>query len=135
MASCGGRGGECHQSRCQRSEEDGGAEEEMRERVASLSVACDLPTSSATGDGALDRCTKCGETVAAAAPRAINGLCAACFRAYLFGKFKLAVTTNAMISPTDNVLVAFSGGPASRSSSSLPLTYVKIFCQPRVSLR
>ncbi|CAL9767438.1 unnamed protein product [Musa acuminata subsp. burmannicoides] len=114
MASCGGGGGECHQSHCQRSEEDGGAEEETRERVASLSIAGDSPTSSATGDGALERCTKCGETVAAAAPRAVNGLCAACFRAYLFGKFKLAVTTNAMISPTDNVLVAFSGGPASR---------------------
>lgn len=40
--------------------------------------------------------------------------CADCFRSNLFGKFKLAVTSNAMISPTDNVLVAFSGGPSSR---------------------
>ncbi|XP_040372773.1 cytoplasmic tRNA 2-thiolation protein 2 isoform X3 [Rosa chinensis] len=39
--------------------------------------------------------------------------CADCFRANLFGKFRFAVTSNAMISPTDNVLVAFSGGPSS----------------------
>ncbi|KAM1109606.1 hypothetical protein ACFX13_009143 [Malus domestica] len=40
--------------------------------------------------------------------------CADCFRGNLFGKFRFAVTSNAMISPTDNVLVAFSGGPSSR---------------------
>ncbi|KAK9075855.1 hypothetical protein SSX86_004184 [Deinandra increscens subsp. villosa] len=40
--------------------------------------------------------------------------CADCFRSNLYGKFKLAVTSNAMISPTDKVLVAFSGGPSSR---------------------
>ncbi|PHU05821.1 hypothetical protein BC332_26643 [Capsicum chinense] len=35
--------------------------------------------------------------------------CVDCFRSNLFGKFRLAVTANAMISPSDNVLVAFSG--------------------------
>lgn len=40
--------------------------------------------------------------------------CAECFRSNLFGKFRHAVTSNSMIAPTDNVLVAFSGGPASR---------------------
>ncbi|CAI0439584.1 unnamed protein product [Linum tenue] len=40
--------------------------------------------------------------------------CADCFRANLFGKFRLAVTSHAMITPSDNVLVAFSGGVASR---------------------
>ncbi|KAK4755402.1 hypothetical protein SAY87_009159 [Trapa incisa] len=40
--------------------------------------------------------------------------CAECFRSNLFGKFRHAITSNAMIAPTDNVLVAFSGGPASR---------------------
>ncbi|RYR01395.1 hypothetical protein Ahy_B06g080263 isoform B [Arachis hypogaea] len=40
--------------------------------------------------------------------------CADCFRSNLFGKFRYAVTSNAMISPTDKVLVAFSGGPSSR---------------------
>uniref|UniRef100_A0A5B7B7P3 Putative cytoplasmic tRNA 2-thiolation protein 2 n=1 Tax=Davidia involucrata TaxID=16924 RepID=A0A5B7B7P3_DAVIN len=40
--------------------------------------------------------------------------CADCFRSNLFGKFRFAVTSNAMISPSDKVLVAFSGGPSSR---------------------
>lgn len=40
--------------------------------------------------------------------------CRECFRANLYGKFKLAVTSNAMITPPDNVLVAFSGGSSSR---------------------
>ncbi|KAM3288570.1 cytoplasmic tRNA 2-thiolation protein 2 isoform X2 [Capsicum chacoense] len=40
--------------------------------------------------------------------------CVDCFRSNLFGKFRLAVTANAMISPSDNVLVAFSGGTCSR---------------------
>ncbi|KAI3694539.1 hypothetical protein L1987_77506 [Smallanthus sonchifolius] len=40
--------------------------------------------------------------------------CADCFRSNLYGKFKLAVTSNAMISPIDKVLVAFSGGTSSR---------------------
>lgn len=43
--------------------------------------------------------------------------CIDCFRGNLFGKFRFAVTSNAMIAPTDNVLVAFSGGPSSRSVS------------------
>ncbi|KAJ7972211.1 Cytoplasmic tRNA 2-thiolation protein 2 [Quillaja saponaria] len=40
--------------------------------------------------------------------------CADCFGSNLIGKFRFAVTSNAMISPTDKVLVAFSGGPSSR---------------------
>lgn len=40
--------------------------------------------------------------------------CLDCFRSNLFGKFRLAVTSNALITPADNVLVAFSGGPCSR---------------------
>ncbi|WCJ33468.1 Cytoplasmic tRNA 2-thiolation protein 2 [Euphorbia peplus] len=40
--------------------------------------------------------------------------CPDCFRSNLFGKFRLAVTSHAMITPSDNVLVALSGGPASR---------------------
>ncbi|CAN1125041.1 Cytoplasmic tRNA 2-thiolation protein 2 [Linum perenne] len=40
--------------------------------------------------------------------------CGDCFRNNLFGKFRLAVTSHAMITPSDNVLVAFSGGVASR---------------------
>ncbi|GMH28355.1 hypothetical protein Nepgr_030198 [Nepenthes gracilis] len=40
--------------------------------------------------------------------------CAECFRYSLYGKFRFAVTSNSMISPSDKVLVAFSGGPSSR---------------------
>ncbi|KAF7804074.1 cytoplasmic tRNA 2-thiolation protein 2 [Senna tora] len=40
--------------------------------------------------------------------------CADCFKNNLFGKFRFAVTSNAMITPSDKVLVAFSGGPSSR---------------------
>jgi cytoplasmic tRNA 2-thiolation protein 2 len=42
--------------------------------------------------------------------------CADCFRNNVFGKFRLAVTSHAMITPSDNVLVAFSGGSSSRVS-------------------
>ncbi|XP_057784468.1 cytoplasmic tRNA 2-thiolation protein 2 [Salvia miltiorrhiza] len=67
-------------------------------------------------------CLKCkiNETIAVTHP-AVSGaggeggrFCADCFRSNLFGKFRFAVTSNAMISPSDNVLVAFSGGSASR---------------------
>lgn len=40
--------------------------------------------------------------------------CSDCFRSNLFAKFRQAVNSNAMISPSDKVLVAFSGGPCSR---------------------
>ncbi|CAN6984462.1 hypothetical protein IGI04_000186 [Brassica rapa subsp. trilocularis] len=40
--------------------------------------------------------------------------CAECFRSNVYGKFRLAVTSHAMITPSDNVLVAFSGGSSSR---------------------
>ncbi|KAL7138480.1 hypothetical protein ABFS83_10G166900 [Erythranthe nasuta] len=69
-----------------------------------------------------DVCIKCkvNGTIATTHP-AVTGsggdagrFCADCFRSNLFGKFRFAVTSNAMISPTDNVLVAFSGGSSSR---------------------
>ncbi|KAI3471602.1 hypothetical protein Pfo_028252 [Paulownia fortunei] len=67
-------------------------------------------------------CIKCkvNETIAATHPAVTGGggdggrFCADCFRSNLFGKFRFAVTSNAMISPSDNVLVAFSGGSSSR---------------------
>lgn len=43
--------------------------------------------------------------------------CAECFRSNVYGKFRLAVTSHAMITPSDNVLVAFSGGSSSRFCS------------------
>lgn len=62
-------------------------------------------------------CVKCKirEGVAGGAGGGEDGrFCAECFRGSLFGKFRLAVTSNGMILPTDKVLVAFSGGPSSR---------------------
>ncbi|MFS7894597.1 putative cytoplasmic tRNA 2-thiolation protein [Helianthus anomalus] len=61
-------------------------------------------------------CLKCKATEATVFTGGDGGgrFCADCFRSNLYGKFKLAVTSNAMISPTDKVLVAFSGGPSSR---------------------
>ncbi|KAL6530466.1 hypothetical protein OROMI_028355 [Orobanche minor] len=68
-------------------------------------------------------CIKCkvNETIAATHP-GVTGVgggdsgrfCADCFRSNLYGKFRFAITSNAMISPSDNVLVAFSGGSSSR---------------------
>ncbi|KAF9612858.1 hypothetical protein IFM89_004268 [Coptis chinensis] len=43
-----------------------------------------------------------------------GGLCGECLDRSLFAKFKQAVSTQNLISPTDNVLLAFSGGPCSR---------------------
>ncbi|XP_076958173.1 cytoplasmic tRNA 2-thiolation protein 2-like [Bidens hawaiensis] len=62
------------------------------------------------------RCLKCKAVEATVFTGGDGGgrFCADCFRSNLYGKFKLAVTSNAMISPTDKVLVAFSGGPSSR---------------------
>lgn len=67
-------------------------------------------------------CVKCkvNQTMGASKTElSVNGadvsrFCADCFRSNLYGKFRLAVTSNALISPSDNVLVAFSGGPSSR---------------------
>ncbi|PIN10277.1 hypothetical protein CDL12_17124 [Handroanthus impetiginosus] len=67
-------------------------------------------------------CIKCkvNETIAVTHPAVSGGggdckrFCADCFRSNLFGKFRFAVTSNGMISPSDNVLVAFSGGSSSR---------------------
>ncbi|OVA18362.1 Thiouridylase [Macleaya cordata] len=43
-----------------------------------------------------------------------SNLCLGCFRSSLFAKFKQSISSHDLISPTDNVLVAFSGGPSSR---------------------
>ncbi|KAK0595396.1 hypothetical protein LWI29_006191 [Acer saccharum] len=44
-----------------------------------------------------------------------------CFRSNLYRKFKLAVTSNAMITASDNLLVAFSSGSSSSKDRSLPV--------------
>lgn len=72
--------------------------------------------SSETKTGGGKTCLKCKSTEATIFTGGDGGgrFCSDCFRSNLYGKFKLAVTSNAMISPTDKVLVAFSGGPSSR---------------------
>ncbi|CAK9182298.1 unnamed protein product [Ilex paraguariensis] len=75
---------------------------------------------SGNGDNHLHNlCLKCKVNEAIVAAGGGGGgdggrFCAECFRSNLFGKFRFAVTSNAMISSSDNVLVAFSGGPSSR---------------------
>ncbi|XP_057982101.1 cytoplasmic tRNA 2-thiolation protein 2 isoform X2 [Malania oleifera] len=57
-------------------------------------------------------CVKCKANAALSGDDSRH--CSDCFRSNLYGKFRFAVTSNAMISPSDNVLVAFSGGTSSR---------------------
>ncbi|KAL5998205.1 hypothetical protein ACLOJK_009143 [Asimina triloba] len=104
--ACGGTG--C-QSNCWK-EEDG----RDSRSVAAAAAAATPPSSSSSSDC----CSKC-KTQTSLIPNLPTysheaSLCLDCFRSYLFGKFKLALTSHAMISPHDNVLVAFSAGPASR---------------------
>ncbi|XP_077250505.1 adenine nucleotide alpha hydrolases-like superfamily protein isoform X2 [Tasmannia lanceolata] len=69
-------------------------------------------TANTTSEGIV-LCPKC-KVEEAVASTSQESLCLSCFRSYLFGKFKLAVTSHSMISFSDKVLVAFSGGPSSR---------------------
>ncbi|XP_030518400.2 cytoplasmic tRNA 2-thiolation protein 2 isoform X2 [Rhodamnia argentea] len=76
-------------------------------------------SSTAAVDGSGAVCVKCKAnepipTAAISRGGEVGRFCADCFRSNLFAKFRHAVTSNAMISPADNVLVAFSGGHASR---------------------
>ncbi|XP_052137587.1 cytoplasmic tRNA 2-thiolation protein 2 [Oryza glaberrima] len=99
-SSCGGAGcgPHCSSSASAAAVEDAAAA--AAEKVGRLSLSRE--------------CGKCGGGAAAVAVAGGLGLCGECFRANLLGKFKLAVTSNAMVRPTDSVLLAFSGGPASR---------------------
>lgn len=83
-------------------------------------------------------CVKCkvNQTMAAAGSESIGEFipaddvgrfCGDCFRSNIYGKFRFAVSSNALISPTDNVLVAFSGGPSSRSAFSYVFSFMLVF--------
>ncbi|KAH7561367.1 hypothetical protein JRO89_XS10G0217000 [Xanthoceras sorbifolium] len=73
------------------------------------------PIASKSGDSNKQSvCVKCKAKEAVSGAGEDGRFCRECFRSNLYGKFKLAVTSNAMITPSDNVLVAFSGGPSSR---------------------
>lgn len=77
------------------------------------------PPPLAAANNSNNLCLKC-KTNSPITPGSLSGdearFCADCFRSNIYGKFRLAVTSHAMISPSDNVLVAFSGGPSSRFS-------------------
>ncbi|XP_027351903.1 cytoplasmic tRNA 2-thiolation protein 2 [Abrus precatorius] len=79
---------------------------------------CNQPTKSAETDSTSPSkiCIKCKLNDAVSGYGGIDDgrFCADCFKSNLFGKFRIAVTSNAMITPTDKVLVAFSGGSCSR---------------------
>ncbi|CAI5958848.1 unnamed protein product [Closterium sp. NIES-65] len=60
------------------------------------------------------RCIKCRAADAAALVNQTEALCAGCLRGALLGKFKSAVNSGKLVAKDDHVLLAFSGGAASR---------------------
>ncbi|MED6170841.1 hypothetical protein PIB30_034930 [Stylosanthes scabra] len=86
-------------------------EEEEEPKLENPEVA--TKTDSASNGNICVKC-KLNESVSGYGGIDDGRFCADCFKSNLFGKFRYAVTSNAMISPTDKVLVAFSGGPSSR---------------------
>lgn len=101
------------QSNCYKTQQE--EEEAVKDNNNTNSFAANISSSNNNSNSGL--CLKCK----ANQPISSNSdggddarFCIDCFRGNLFGKFRFAVTSNAMIAPTDNVLVAFSGGPSSR---------------------
>ncbi|CAH8344844.1 unnamed protein product [Eruca vesicaria subsp. sativa] len=93
----------CNSSGCEsgcngRGNENGSRVEEVIVVKESVCVKCKCNEPMIFGDGGSDDGRFCSE----------------CFRSNIYGKFRLAVTSHAMITPSDNVLVAFSGGSSSR---------------------
>lgn len=132
--ACSG-GGRC-QSNCYKEEEEAEPEVKKEEKRPQKGKRLTTQIDSTLANLVLDDgvlCSKCKEEKSAFSAQSNNpsseggGLCLSCFRSSLFSKFKLAVTSHSMISPTDKVLVAFSGGPASRFSS-LSLGVYFFFC-------
>ncbi|OMO71369.1 Rossmann-like alpha/beta/alpha sandwich [Corchorus olitorius] len=76
------------------------------------------PTTRNNGSAAAQKnlCVKCksNEPVCCGIAGDDARFCKDCFKTNLYGKFKQAVSYNALITPSDKVLVAFSGGPSSR---------------------
>ncbi|CDP03065.1 unnamed protein product [Coffea canephora] len=72
--------------------------ESMAAAFSSSSASAQVTGGGGGGSGSSDSSRFCGD----------------CFRSNLYEKFRFAVTSNALISPSDNVLLAFSGGPSSR---------------------
>ncbi|KAJ4970092.1 hypothetical protein NE237_003191 [Protea cynaroides] len=113
----------CHENGCCKDEDDEGLVLSTKKRTAEptiktnsvlVATASSNTITSSTEDSEHRHglCVKCKVDAALAGDEC--NLCFGCFRASLFGKFKVTVTTKDLISPTDNVLIAFSGGPSSR---------------------
>lgn len=100
------------QSNCYRNQDDEATVEQdsLRTNKADRLAA----TNGDSGDTHL--CFKCKakERMSSSEEGDDGRFCSDCFRSNLFAKFRQAVNSNAMISPSDKVLVAFSGGPCSR---------------------
>ncbi|XP_043690321.1 cytoplasmic tRNA 2-thiolation protein 2 [Telopea speciosissima] len=117
----------CRQTGCCRDEDDGELVASTKKKaeepiIKTNSVSTDTAssntsnsTNASSSEGSGHRqslCVKCKTDEALIGDE--SRLCFGCFRSSLFGKFKVTVTTKDLISPLDNVLVAFSGGPSSR---------------------
>ncbi|CAN6910772.1 unnamed protein product [Brassica oleracea] len=88
----------CESGGCYGREKDNGRKAVDVKETVTLCVKCKCNEPMTFGDGGSDD----------------GRFCAECFRSNVYGKFRLAVTSHAMITPSDNVLVAFSGGSSSR---------------------
>jgi hypothetical protein len=76
--------------------------------------ACCAPQKKHTGSQ-LVFCVKCKEgVVARVVANQSEPMCLGCLHASLLSKFKTAINNHSLVTPSDNVLLAFSGGPASR---------------------
>ncbi|XP_015898174.3 cytoplasmic tRNA 2-thiolation protein 2 isoform X2 [Ziziphus jujuba] len=106
--ACNGSDSGCR-SNCYRNRD------EEDEEVAAVPSPETKPVANGNNQGLCIKC-KANQPMSFAGRRTDDDarFCGDCFRSNLFGKFRLAVTSNAMICPTDNVLVAFSGGASSR---------------------
>ncbi|KAK9921982.1 hypothetical protein M0R45_030471 [Rubus argutus] len=98
------------QSNCYREQQD--EEEDVKDKNTNP-IATNTISNRNNNNGLCLKC-KANPPISADTDGDDSRFCADCFRGNLFGKFRFAVTSNAMISPTDSVLVAFSGGPSSR---------------------
>lgn len=98
------------QSGCYRSEEQETEPQEQKHDLTSRGVI--------GVNGHQNLCMKCKTNPPICGGSGDTGddgrFCRDCFRSNLYGKFKHAVSSNAMITPSDKVLVAFSGGASSR---------------------
>jgi len=103
--ACGRQSGNCNGGSCDGAEQD--------------SFSC---SSSLCSDGRKQNkpienkrlCSKCKEKETRVKANQTESVCGDCLHAGILAKFKGAVNSHGMILPTDKVLVAFSGGPASR---------------------